>query len=202
MLEALHARPAEQALEDAFVVEYLEEMQRSGVLRARLTHRINLIKTLAGDQFTAGWPTLPELLKVAAGKGSGQRFLVRDGSGVKRKKVRPAPNRDQPDSRPGTGEARPPKRALPPSDAPPPKKARPASTPAPVSESSIGLRSARLHPLRVGAARAVEKLLAEHGLPLRPECPTAAVVAAFDELRRALLVLIDVRKGSSSAKPQ
>ena len=68
ILESYHARPIEQSLEEAFVVDYLSKLQQNGEFERRLGERIETIKMLAGEQFTAGWPTLPELMKIAAGK--------------------------------------------------------------------------------------------------------------------------------------
>lgn len=212
ILESYHARPLEQSLEETFVVDYLTKLQQNGELSARLSERIETIKMLAGEQFTAGWPTLPELLKIAAGKGAG-RFNEKTKS-KKKKRRKPSelggestesannkvggvssttsnsnPNVkkqqvQQKSSNSGAGSGS--------TSAAPSKKPKITSS----TPGNIYLRSTRMHPLRVGSARVVEKILSDFGLPLKPDLPTALVVEKFDQVRSAIIRLIDVRKSA------
>lgn len=212
VLESYHARSVEQSIEETFVVDYLAQLQQGGELQSRLAERIEIIKLLAGEQFTAGWPTLPELLKIAAGKGS--RFLSKpskkktvashskrdraahagtesaDSSTSSIASMTASPGQKRPAPKPSSGDKK-----LPTSKTtlPAVKKSKTSGTSAPCN---IYLRSSRLQQLRAGSARAVEKMLADYNLPLRPDLPTAAVMAKFDQVRAAIAQLIEARRGA------
>ena len=181
ILESYHARPIEQSLEECFVVDYLTKLQVNGELSARLSERIEIIKMLAGEQFTAGWPTLPELLKIASGKGVA-RLTERNKNKKnkkKRKKVVPAngsssssslslslsekktgSNVNNNERHLGTKTASSTLSSSTSSN----KKSKSTSH----SSGNIYLTSSRIHPLRVGSARAVEKILADLNLSFKP----------------------------------
>ena len=189
-LETLHSRPSEAGAEENFVIDYLTKLQQNGEMQARLAERIAIIMTLAGEQFTAGWPTLPELLKIAAGKG-GNRFIDKSAKKQKKKK-RPAEVASSAESSPQR------KKSVQ-SSKPVVKKPKTSSSSASGASSAcnIYLRSSKMHPLRVGSARAVEKILADFGLPLKPRTPTSAVVEKYDRLRSLIIQLIDARKAAN-----
>lgn len=187
-LQTLHSRNWEAAAEEAFVMDYLSKLQQSGELNARLSERIATIKLIAGEQFTAGWPTLPELLKIAAGKG-GNRFIDRSAQ-KKKKKKRPADVASSSESSPQK------KSSQQKSGSSQPTKKIKSSSSTPASACNIYLRSSKMQPLRVGSARAVEKILFDYGLPLKPDTPTAAVVEKFDRVRSAIIQLLDLRKAA------
>lgn len=190
-LQSLHSRSSEAASEETFVMDYLSKLQQSGELNARLSERIATIKLLAGEQFTAGWPTLPELLKIAAGKG-GNRFIDRSAQ-KKKKKKRQADVSSSSESSPQK------KSSQQKSGSSQPTKKVKSSNATPTSACNIYLRSSKMQPLRVGSARAVEKILFDYGLPLKPDTPTTAVVEKFDRLRSSIIQLLDLRK--SAGKP-
>lgn len=198
ILESYHARPIEQSLEESFVVDYLSKLQQNGELERRLGERIETIKMLAGEQFTAGWPTLPELMKIAAGKGVAR--LTEKNKSKKKKKKKPASssssssaaaiggvggNSDGTSNNTGTGN---------PISQPAHKKVKTSSPLA--TAGNIYLTSSRVHPLRVGSARAVEKILSDLSLPFRPELPTPALIQKYDQLRATITQLIDARKAA------
>jgi hypothetical protein len=193
VLESYHARSLEQSSEEAFVVDYLSKLQQNGELERRLAERIETIKMLAGEQFTAGWPTLPELMKIASGKGVAR---LTDKSRNKKKKKKKSSssnsnsgvqNTSEPSTKPTASVTLKPV-------APPTKKVKTSS---PLSQSgNFYLQSSQIHPLRVGSARAVEKILSDLNLPFKPDLPTAAVIKKFDQVRTAIIKLIDVRKAA------
>jgi DNA methyltransferase 1-associated protein 1 len=188
-LEGLHARPSEAGAEENFVIDYLTKLQQNGEMQNRLAERIAIIKTLAGEQFTAGWPTLPELLKIAAGKG-GNRFIDKSTKKQKKKK--------RPVEVASSVESSPQKKKSIQSSKPVVKKPKiVASTASAPSACNIYLRSAKMQPLRVGSARAVEKILSDFGLPLKPKTPTTAIVEKYDRLRSSIIQLIDARKAAN-----
>jgi DNA methyltransferase 1-associated protein 1 len=191
VLESYHARSLEQSLEEAFVVDYLSKLQQNGELERRLAERIETIKMLAGEQFTAGWPTLPELMKIASGKGVAR--LSDKSRNKKKKKKKPSSsnsgvqNTTEPSTKPTASVTSKPV-------APPTKKVKTSS---PLSQSgNFYLQSSQIHPLRVGSARAVEKILSDLNLPFKPDLPTAEVVKKFDQVRTAIIKLIDARKAA------
>ena len=192
ILESYHVRPIEQSLEEAFVVDYLSKLQQNGELERRLGERIETIKMLAGEQFTAGWPTLPELLKIAAGKGVA-RLADKNKSKKKKKKNKPSsPTQGTipTPSTPSTGNQKSGSSSQQPS-------AKKVKTSSPLTTAgNIYLTSSRVHPLRVGSARAVEKILADLNLPFKPDLPTPALVQKYDQLRAAITRLIDARKAA------
>ena len=197
VLESYHARSLEQSLEESFVVDYLSKLQQNGELESRLAERIETIKMLAGEQFTAGWPTLPELMKIASGKGVAR--LTDKHKAKKKKKKKPSSgtgssgtgsgnvqNSSETTSKPVTVTPKP--------SAPPSKKVKTSS---PLAQSgNFYLQSSQIHPLRVGSARAVEKILSDLNLPFKPDLPTAAVANKFDQVRTAIIKLIDARKAA------
>lgn len=192
-LEALHARSPDSGAEENFVIDYLAKFQQNGEMQARLSQRIGIIKMLAGEQFTAGWPTLPELLKIASGKG-GNRFIDKK---KQKKKKRPAEAAAAATAAAASsGDASPQKKKTQ-TQKPPTKKVKTA--PAPALPCNIYLRSSKMQPLRVGSARSVEKILAEFGLPLKPRTPTAAVVEKYDRVRSSIIQLLDARKSASKS---
>lgn len=185
VLESYHARPLEQSLEEAFVVDYLSKLQQNGELERRLGERIETIKMLAGEQFTAGWPTLPELLKIASGKG-----VARLTEKSKKKKKKKKPSSATNEQVTSTSVNKTPST----STAPPAKKVKTSS---PLTNSgTFYLRSTQIQPLRVGSARAVEKILSDLNLAFKPDLPTAEVVKKFDAVRGAIVRLIDARKAA------
>ena len=207
VLESYHARPIEQSLEEAFIVDYLSKLQQNGELSSRLAERIETIKMLAGEQFTAGWPTLPELLKIAAGKGVAR---LADKNKMKKKKKR-KPQAGGMNSNVSaetttttatttTNE----KKSLNGNEikqttqksAPVPPAAKKIKTSPLHSSGNIYLSSSKVHPLRVGSARAVEKILSDLNLPFKPDLPTPAIVQKFDQIRSTIIKLIDARKAS------
>lgn len=194
VVESYHARPLEQSLEEAFVVDYLSKLQQNGELESRLAERIETIKMLAGEQFTAGWPTLPELLKIASGKGVAR--LTDKNKNKKKKKKKPSSSGSSSNSsgstQNSTSETAKPANSKP--TAPPVKKVKTSS---PLTQSgNFYLQSSQIHPLRVGSARAVEKILSDLNLPFKPDLPTVAVVKKFDQVRTAIIRLIDARKAA------
>ena len=192
VLESYHARSLEQSLEESFVVDYLSKLQQNGELESRLAERIETIKMLAGEQFTAGWPTLPELMKIASGKGVAR---LTDKNKTKKKKKKKTgssgtggnvQSSSETTSKPVADTSKP--------SAPPIKKVKTSS---PLAQSgNFYLQSSQIHPLRVGSARAVEKILSDLNLPFKPDLPTAAVVTKFDQVRTAIIKLIDARKAA------
>ena len=190
-LEALHARTADASVEESFIIDYLAKLQQNGEMHARLAQRIGIIKMLAGEQFTAGWPTLPELLKIASGKG-GNRFIDKSAKKQKKKK-RPAEVAS-------SAESSPQKKKIQIQTKPPVKKIKTSGSSSASSTCNIYLRSSKMQPLRVGSARAVEKILADFGLPLKPKTPTAAVVEKYDRLRSSIINLIDSRKAANKSE--
>lgn len=195
ILESYHARPIEQSLEESFVVDYLSRLQQNGELERRLGERIETIKMLAGEQFTAGWPTLPELMKIAAGKGVAR--LAEKNKSKKKKKKKPvgsvgagsagsnnSAGNNNVHNAPNTTNI----------TTPVHKKVKTSSPLA--TAGNIYLTSSRVHPLRVGSARAVEKILSDLGLGFRPDLPTPALVQKYDLLRAAITRLIDARKAA------
>lgn len=196
VLESYHSRSLEQSLEESFVVDYLSKLQQNGELESRLAERIETIKMLAGEQFTAGWPTLPELMKIASGKGVAR--LTEKNKTKKKKKKKPSsvtggssgngnvPNSIETTSKPANIPSKP--------SVPPTKKVKTSS---PLAQSgNFYLQSSQIHPLRVGSARAVEKILYDYNLPFKPDLPTAAVVSKFDQVRTSIIKLIDARKAA------
>ena len=180
IIESYHARPIEQSLEEAFVLDYLSKLQQNGELEKRLGERIETIKMLAGEQFTAGWPTLPELLKIAAGKGVAR--LADKNKSKKKKKKKPqgmsasgsstttnSASNSSPSSSSNTKSS-----TLQAQQQPSTKKIKTSSPLA--TAGNIYLTSSRVHPLRVGSAR--------------------ALVQKFDQLRATITRLIDVRKAA------
>lgn len=211
ILESYHARPIEQSLEECFVVDYLTKLQLNGELSSRLSERIEIIKMLAGEQFTAGWPTLPELLKIASGKGVAR--LTEKNKNKKNKKKRKkviladgsSSSSEKKNSNSGSNVNINDRHVV-------TKTTLSSSTSTSASASSnkkskstshssgnIYLTSSRIHPLRVGSARAVEKILADLNLSFKPELPTKKVVQKFDQLRSMIVQLIDARKGAGLA---
>lgn len=193
VLESYHSRPLEQSLEEAFVFDYLSKLQQNGELESRLAERIEIIKMLAGEQFTAGWPTLPELLKIASGKGVAR---LAEKSKSKKKKKKPSSSSNNSRSTGSTTELSSSKtsNASTKVPAPPAKKVKTSS---PLTQSgNFYLQSSQVHPLRVGSARAVEKILSDLNLPFKPDLPTAAAVKKFDQVRTAIIRLIDARKAA------
>lgn len=185
VLESYHARSLEQSLEEAFVVDYLEKLQQNGELESRVAERIETIKMLAGEQFTAGWPTLPELMKIASGKGVAR---LTEKNKKKKKKKKPASISSQNSNETTL------KSNVKTTTAPPIKKVKTSS---PLAQSgTFYLQSSQIHPLRVGSARAVEKILSDLNLPFKPDLPTAAVVKKFDQVRATIIKLIDARKAA------
>lgn len=196
ILESYHARPIEQSLEESFVVDYLSKLQQNGELERRLGERIETIKMLAGEQFTAGWPTLPELMKIAAGKGVAR--LTEKNKSKKKKKKKPASSSSSSSSAAaaiggGAGSSNSTGTSNPISQ-PAHKKVKTSSPLA--TAGNIYLTSSRVHPLRVGSARAVEKILSDLSLPFRPELPTPALIQKYDQLRATITQLIDARKAA------
>lgn len=190
VLESYHSRSLEQSLEEAFVVDYLSKLQQNGELESRLAERIETIKMLAGEQFTAGWPTLPELMKIASGKGVAR--LTDKNKNKKKKKKKPSGvSNTGTTSEPSTKTTA---NVVSKPSVPPTKKVKTSS---PLSQSgNFYLQSSRVHPLRVGSARAVEKILSDLNLPFKPDLPTEAVVKKFDQVRTAIIKLIDARKAA------
>ncbi len=188
-IEALHSRIAEAGAEENFVLDYLGKFQQNGEMQERLAQRIGIIRTLAGEQFTAGWPTLPELLKIAAGKG-GNRFIDKSAKKQKKKK-RPAEVASSTESSPQK------KKSVQQQPAKPVVKKPKTVSSTPASACNIYLRSSKMQPLRVGSARAVEKILADFGLPLKPLTPTSTVVEKYDLVRSSIIRLLDVRKATN-----
>lgn len=193
ILESYHARPIEQSLEEAFIVDYLSKLQSNGELERRLGERIETIKMLAGEQFTAGWPTLPELLKIAAGKGVA-RLTDKNKIKKKKKKRPPTSNSTQTSNSSQTNSTSNNQKSSAQSQQPSTKKVKTSSPLA--TAGNIYLTSSRVHPLRVGSARAVEKILADLNLPFKPDLPTPALVQKFDQLRSTITRLIDARKAA------
>lgn len=195
VLESYHARPLEQSLEEAFVVDYLSKLQQNGELEKRLAERIETIKMLAGEQFTAGWPTLPELLKIASGKGVAR---LTEKNKKKKKKKKPVgsnsgtSNGSESSSKPSNNSS---SSSLNKSISAPPTKKVKTSSPL-TNSGNFYLQSSQVHPLRVGSARAVEKILSDLNLPFKPDLPTKAVVRKFDQIRAAIIQLIDARKAA------
>lgn len=192
ILESYHSRPLEQSLEEAFVVDYLSKLQQNGELESRLAERIEIIKMLAGEQFTAGWPTLPELLKIASGKGVAR--LTEKNKSKKKKKKSSSSNNNSSGNISEASSSSKPSNVNTKAPAPPAKKVKTSS---PLTQSgNFYLQSSQVHPLRVGSARAVEKILSDLNLPFKPDLPTAAVVKKFDQVRTAIIRLIDARKAA------
>lgn len=195
ILESYHARPMEQSLEEAFVVDYLSKLQQNGELERRLGERIETIKMLAGEQFTAGWPTLPELMKIAAGKGVAR---LADKNKSKKKKKRPSQSSQASQTVSTTSNAASSSsytKSTPNSTQQPATKKVKTSSPL-ATAGNIYLTSSRVHPLRVGSARAVEKILMDLNLPFKPDLPTPALVQKYDQLRATITRLIDARKAA------
>lgn len=189
ILESYHARPVEQSLEEAFVVDYLSKLQQNGELERRLGERIETIKMLAGEQFTAGWPTLPELMKIASGKGVAR--LLSEKNKKKKKKKKPTSNGSGSDTVKSNTSTN---KLSTSTSAPPAKKVKTSS---PLTNSgTFYLQSNRMQPLRVGSARAVEKILSDLNLSFKPDLPTVKVVKKFDQVRSTIVRLIDARKAA------
>lgn len=192
ILESYHSRSFEQSLEEAFVLDYLAKLQQNDELKNRLSERIETIKMLAGEQFTAGWPTLPELLKIAAGKGVA-RLTEKSKKNKKKKKKNPS-QLSQNGSIKGTDSSTKQTATKSQASSAPAKKIKIGSTP--YNSGNIYLMSSKINPLRVGSARAVEKILSDLNLPFKPDLPTPAVVQKFDQIRSAIIKLIDLRKAA------
>lgn len=194
ILESYHARPLEQSLEEAFVVDYLDKLQQTGELESRLAERIETIKMLAGEQFTAGWPTLPELLKIAAGKGVA-RLKEKNKKKLKSKNKNKTKDQVKDTSQLGSDSSTKASTSNKSGSSSTVKKVKTSSS-GPQNAGTIYLMSSRVHPLRVGSARAVEKILSDFNLPFKPDLPTPAVVQKFDQVRAAIVRLIDARKAA------
>jgi hypothetical protein len=205
ILESYHSRPVDQSIEEAFVVDYLEGLERSGQLANRLAERIETIKMLAGEQFTAGWPTLPELLKIAAGKGVARLVDKSDKQQQKKKKKKKTNSNSNTNNNPNSNNNQQTntKSSNTPSSQSSAKRTKTATGSSSGNAGNIYLSSTKVNPLRVGSARAVEKILADFNLPLKPNLPTPAVIHKYDQLRAAIIRLIDTRKavGLPPSKP-
>ena len=197
ILESYNARPIDQSMEEAFIVDYLSKLQNNGELESRLSERIETIKMLAGEQFTAGWPTLPELLKIASGKGVARLTDKKAKKGKKKRNRKPTQSQSSQPTSDLT--AKPVSTATTKTTTSPSVKKVKTSSSLSTGIHSAGiiyLMSNRLHPLRVGSARAVEKILSDLNLPSKPELPTPAVIKKFDQIRAAIIKLIDARKAA------
>jgi hypothetical protein len=73
----------------------------------------------------------------------------------------------------------------------------PAERSANVQASHVHLRSCRLHQVKIGYSKAVEKIFLDFGLPAKPLFATEELCAAYDELRNLSVRQLDSKKKRS-----
>ena len=63
----------------------------------------------------------------------------------------------------------------------------------------VQLRSSKLHPIRVGFAKQVEKYLLDNSIPTKPLFATEQTCKLYDELRHSIVKHLDTRKSSCNS---
>lgn len=179
-LLAFEARSREQQQEEAFLAEYLQRAtpHLSAVWRTR--EQI-LMHFAGGAQSVSMYPTIADLL------GHPKAVKASDASGPKAVRVRDRTKERQKNRQKKTEEDK------------AEKSSGPGRKPKPPAFATT-LRSLSLKPIRVGLCRHVDRMLLDLGLPTRPACPTAAVIAKYDELRLLLCELDGLTRTKSESQ--
>lgn len=197
-LEAIQTRATEQLKEEILLADVMRDMLPG--LREQLTERDRLIRLLAPDE--NGTQTLADILGHPI---SGIASPSRQAPSKRKKRAGPpsvlvskstkkkAEGHAPPDATTSAIE-----KAAGTREKPSSVEARQA-TPKQAAEQTqtlpyACLRSSTIRPVRSGLNRQVERILAEHAVPLRPVYPTAETVAKYNELRDVIVQWVDLRK--------